>query len=802
MRTTCWTCAFLCVTTVFAQSTTPYIQLQLPAYNSPNWNVPLINNFNLIDQYLGGQKPLPGNLRVTGNIMGNFTITATQISTALGNQLPLLPLNNFSDIGNAATALVNLGALGPGQYQGAWSSTVSYSLGQVVTYSGGIYKSLAGSNTGNTPSTSLSQWGLLFPSGSPAAGNCAVQFSNGGIFAGDATNLCYNQSTYALTVGGALTAATVSLTQTGQTIFAGKAGSGPLTVPAGLDFAIGVNANTKQLTCLNFDNSNCAPSLTIPGATQLLYGVGGTLHALPALTGDLSLNYSTGGSTINSYNGGTSFSPLANGANFTGVTGQGSNGVLQNNPTLNGVTLNGGQAQVGFAVGTGGVQANTFCSKSGAVVSALSTTSTGAYGVCSAAAAATSAATYAPIRYGWATITIDGAVTVNDLLGISNTTNNPSGAVAGDGHDLGTTSSGSVAITTRIMGSAITAASAPGQTVIIDLTPDHFGTLVSGGTAPTWCPPYSCIGSNKYDPLNGYQATAPAIPTWTISPVSPSCPFAAGSAVVSCYTQTSNGNLKFVNNYGYWSGSASLEVEFLGTTTDSASSSTLSAPSVCFAANDSTTSPQTTWTLCLQNPQGGFLNSSSTATAGYFGPRLGFADYSYSGSGNPYYSGTKLLLNKGYGLGSVPINHWKITYSASAIKTFAVGSSGGTGYVVGDVVVLTQSGCAGAQAQVTGVSSGVVTGVAIIPGVQGTGCSAASNLPTTGGTGTGLTITTTIGNLLAFGTSEDGGQSFEWPYTIGTAGTTSTISVGTVNKFWAISLDGQTTNNILSEVVH
>lgn len=78
----------------------------------------------------------------------------------------------------------------------------------------------------------------------------------------------------------------------------------------------------------------------------------------------------------------------------------------------------------------------------------------------------------------------------------------------------------------------------------------------------------------------------------------------------------------------------------------------------------------------------------------------------------------------------------------SAIASATV-DAGGTGYAVGDIVGVTQSGAQAGQLRVTTVASGVVTGIAIIPGSQGTHYSVATNLPTTGGTGTGLTVNIT-----------------------------------------------------------
>lgn len=85
---------------------------------------------------------------------------------------------------------------------------------------------------------------------------------------------------------------------------------------------------------------------------------------------------------------------------------------------------------------------------------------------------------------------------------------------------------------------------------------------------------------------------------------------------------------------------------------------------------------------------------------------------------------------------------WIGRQDLTAMETVAV-DVGGTGYVVGDIVGVTQSGASGGFLQVTTVASGVVTGVETIVGSQGTGYAIGTGLATTGGTGTGLTINIT-----------------------------------------------------------
>jgi hypothetical protein len=84
---------------------------------------------------------------------------------------------------------------------------------------------------------------------------------------------------------------------------------------------------------------------------------------------------------------------------------------------------------------------------------------------------------------------------------------------------------------------------------------------------------------------------------------------------------------------------------------------------------------------------------------------------------------------------------WLGRQDLTALGTIGVGASGGTGYVVGDLLTVVQGGGSLGLAKVTTIGgSGAVTGVAIVSGSQGTGYAVANNLATTGGTGTGAEI--------------------------------------------------------------
>ena len=86
---------------------------------------------------------------------------------------------------------------------------------------------------------------------------------------------------------------------------------------------------------------------------------------------------------------------------------------------------------------------------------------------------------------------------------------------------------------------------------------------------------------------------------------------------------------------------------------------------------------------------------------------------------------------------------WIGRQDLTAIQTATV-DAGGTGYVVGDQVEVTQSGATnGLLTVLTVASGGVVETLGTTVGNQGTGYSVTTALPTTGGTGTGLTVNIT-----------------------------------------------------------
>lgn len=89
---------------------------------------------------------------------------------------------------------------------------------------------------------------------------------------------------------------------------------------------------------------------------------------------------------------------------------------------------------------------------------------------------------------------------------------------------------------------------------------------------------------------------------------------------------------------------------------------------------------------------------------------------------------------------------WIGRQNLTAINT-AIPTSGniGTGYVVGDIILVASGMASGGYLRVSSIgSNGTVTGLATIAGEQGTGYSVATGLATSGGSGTGLEVDITV----------------------------------------------------------
>ena len=77
--------------------TTPYLDLNLPPYASGNWNVPVNQNFSILDSFLGGATPFPNPIQTSitggaaldlplagGTITGNLVVNGTFTCVSCG----------------------------------------------------------------------------------------------------------------------------------------------------------------------------------------------------------------------------------------------------------------------------------------------------------------------------------------------------------------------------------------------------------------------------------------------------------------------------------------------------------------------------------------------------------------------------------------------------------------------------------------------------------------------------------------------------------------------------------------------
>lgn len=126
------------------------------------------------------------------------------------------------------------------------------------------------------------------------------------------------------------------------------------------------------------------------------------------------------------------------------------------------------------------------------------------------------------------------------------------------------------------------------------------------------------------------------------------------------------------------------------------------------------------------------LNRAKMIGFCYAPPTLVTSASAFTGSGL-----NDLYYNGAYNQASLPAAYTVVIDGNAGIGTATV-TAGGTGYVVGDTITVTQSGATGGTLKVSAVTAGAVTGVTML--TPGSAYSVASGLATTGGTGTGCTV--------------------------------------------------------------
>lgn len=199
---------------------------------------------------------------------------------------------------------------------------------------------------------------LVFGTGTGAGGgNTAVQFNANGLLSGDSSNFTYNSATHALTVAGPIASGTSrSVTATGPATFFGAiASSGNPTAPTSGEATLFFNSNSVTQTenssgsissteveplssnsnCLSYIDSSgvqhttsCGSGGGTPGGTsgQIQYDNAGSFGGL-TVSGDATLNTSTGALTVTKTNG-TAFATSAT-TDATNATNIGSGSLSQ-----------------------------------------------------------------------------------------------------------------------------------------------------------------------------------------------------------------------------------------------------------------------------------------------------------------------------------------------------------------------------------------------------------------------------------------------------------------------------------------
>ena len=128
---------------------TPNLNLQVPAYNQANWQVPIIYDLNTLDSILGGTQTLPTGSTPTISQNANW-VTANTSATVITNLLGGLPgqrLTLLCGVGDAFTSIpgsANMTVLG------SWTCGTSYSITFVLT--GTVWTELARSGGNSTTS--------------------------------------------------------------------------------------------------------------------------------------------------------------------------------------------------------------------------------------------------------------------------------------------------------------------------------------------------------------------------------------------------------------------------------------------------------------------------------------------------------------------------------------------------------------------------------------------------------------------------------------------------------------------------
>lgn len=184
---------------------TPNISLNLPNYASPNWNVPLNQNFTILDNYLGGVNNFPNPLHAS--------ITGSAVNLA-GGALGSVPYQNISGITlfvapNTTTTTTYLCETGTGMVGAAPSWCTVSGVGTVTSFV--------------APSVSWPTW--LVPTVTNATSTPSLTVSASAIPNAALANAATTVNGTTCTLGSTCTPPAPAGTLTGSTLASGVTGS-------------------------------------------------------------------------------------------------------------------------------------------------------------------------------------------------------------------------------------------------------------------------------------------------------------------------------------------------------------------------------------------------------------------------------------------------------------------------------------------------------------------------------------------------------------------------------------------------
>jgi hypothetical protein len=182
---------------------TPLIGLNLPVYSSPNWNVPLNQNFTILDNYLGGVNSFPNPLKAS------ITGTAANMSGGALGSVPYQSATNVSSFVAPNTTTSNLFLCEQGTGVVGAAPTWCSGSGSVSSFS--------------APSGSWPTW--LVPTVTNSTTNPSLAVAASAIPNSALANASTTVNGTSCTLGSTCTVAAAAGTLTGSTLAAGVTGS-------------------------------------------------------------------------------------------------------------------------------------------------------------------------------------------------------------------------------------------------------------------------------------------------------------------------------------------------------------------------------------------------------------------------------------------------------------------------------------------------------------------------------------------------------------------------------------------------